>query len=59
MKDVEFNIVDSIGNVVDKLVTDKNGEAISKLLPIYKENYTLVETKTNEAYILNEEEIKI
>ena len=59
LKDVEFNIVDSIGNVVDKLVTDKNGEAVSKLLPIYKENYTLVETKTNEAYILNEEEIKI
>lgn len=59
LEGVEFNILDSNGNIVDTLVTDKNGEAVSKLLPIYKENYRLVETKTNEGYILNEEVIKI
>ena len=59
LEGVEFNILDGNGNIVDKLVTDKNGEAVSKLLPIYKENYTLIETKTKEGYILNSDVIQI
>lgn len=41
------------GDVVETLVTDENGYAISTKLPLGK--YILVETKTNENYILNEE----
>lgn len=59
LDNVEFNILDSKGNIVDKLVTNENGEAESKLLPIYRENYTLVEIKTKEGYILDNKEIKI
>ena len=51
---VEFEVYDESGNIVDKLVTDSNGEAISKKLPI-DEKYTVKETKTNEIYVLNEE----
>jgi len=51
---VEFNVIDEAGKVVDTLITDRNGEAISKKLPIYQV-YTLKETKTHKDYILNEE----
>jgi len=51
---VEFEVYDESGNIVDKLVTDSNGEAISKKLPI-DEEYTVKETKTDEIYVLNEE----
>jgi len=51
---VEFNVLDETGKVVDTLITDENGEATSKELPI-DQVYTLKEIKTNEDYILNEE----
>jgi len=51
---VEFEVYDESGNIVDKLVTDSNGEAISRKLPI-DEEYTVKETKTDEIYVLNEE----
>lgn len=51
---VEFNILDNQGNIVDTLVTDKNGEAVSKRLPI-DEIYFIQEIKTKENYILSEE----
>lgn len=61
---VEFEIRDQDGNVIDKLVTDKNGHAESKELPIciynedgtYKEDihYFVVETKAADGYILDE-----
>ena len=50
---VEFKVYDENGNVVDTLVTDENGEAISKRLPI-NQIYTVKETKTNEFYVLTE-----
>ena len=51
---VEFEVIDESGRVVDKLTTDESGEAVSKKLPIDQE-YRLKEIKTNEDYILNEE----
>lgn len=60
---VEFEIRDKDGNVIEKLVTDKNGHAESGELPIgvfkdgeFVENikYYVVETKAAEGYILDE-----
>jgi LPXTG-motif cell wall-anchored protein len=61
---VEFEIRDKDGNVIETLVTDKNGHAESSRLPIctynedgsFKENicYTVVETKAVDGYILDE-----
>ncbi len=54
---VEFNIIDSSTNeVIEKLVTDENGEVESMDLRVDKD-YILQEVKTLENYILNEEEI--
>ena len=50
---VTFEIKDEDGNIVDTIVTDSNGEAISKELPIYK-NYLVYESKTLDNYILND-----
>ncbi len=54
LPNVEFNVLDESGNIIDKLVTDENGEAVSKRLPI-DQRYTLQETKTLNNYVLNEE----
>lgn len=47
LKGVEFEIY-SGENLLEKLVTDVNGKAISKELPLGK--YTIIETKTIEGY---------
>ena len=54
LKDVEFEVLDSNGKVIEKLVTDVNGEAVSSRLPI-DSKYTLRETKTTDMYVLSEE----
>lgn len=54
---VEFQIIDSNNNVVDKIITDNKGKALTKELPIGE--YYLKETKTNPKYILNDEIIKL
>lgn len=60
---VEFEIRDKDGNVIETLVTDKNGHAESKELPIavFKDGnfaedikYYVVETKAADGYILDE-----
>lgn len=61
---VEFEIRDKDGKVIETVVTDKDGHAESKELPIciYNENgsfkedihYYVVETKAAEGYILDE-----
>ncbi|MGN1299668.1 MAG: SpaA isopeptide-forming pilin-related protein [Candidatus Scatovivens sp.] len=56
---VKFIILDENRNIVDNLVTDINGEAISKELPIYQEKYYLKEIETKDEYILNDGEIQI
>ena len=59
---VEFEIRDEQGNVIEKLITDANGHAESKELPIavFKDGnyeadirYTVVETKAADGYILD------
>ena len=54
LQGVKFNVLDENGDIVDALITDENGEAISKKLRIDKE-YILQETKTLENYVLNGE----
>lgn len=51
---VEFNVYDESGKVVDTLITDTNGEATSIRLPI-DQQYKVQETKTGEWYVLNDE----
>lgn len=59
LEGVEFVVLDENKNIVDNLITDQNGEAISKDLPIYKEKYYLKEVKSKDEYILDETEIEI
>ena len=54
LKNVEFDILDEKGNVVQHLVTDNKGEATSKKLPV-NQKYTIKETKTQEQYALARE----
>ena len=58
LEGVEFEVLNSEGNVVEKLKTNKDGIAKTKELPINKE-YILRETKTLENYVLNEKDTKI
>lgn len=44
--------------LVDTLVTDENGKAVTKRLPIDQE-YTIKETITNEKYVLNDKPVKV
>ena len=54
LQNVEFDVLDEKGNFIQKLVTDENGEAVTERLPI-DQKYTVIETKTQEKYVLNEE----
>lgn len=53
---VKFEIYDSEEKLVDTIVTNKDGEAITKQLPIGK--YTVKEIETNSEYVLNNENIE-
>lgn len=52
LQGVEFKIYDKNNNIVDTIITDKNGEAISKELKV-GQYYKIQETKTLEGYSLN------
>ena len=54
----KFEIQDEMGNIVETLVTDNNGEAISKKLPINKK-YIVKETETSKEYILEENALTV
>lgn len=58
LKDVTFEVYDEKGNIADTLITDENGKAVTKRLPI-DETYTVKETITNEKYVLNDEPVKV
>ena len=49
---VKFNILDKDGKIVDTLITDEKGQAISKMLPIDQE-YTIQEIETKDNYLLS------
>ena len=53
LKDVEFEVYNSKGELVDTIKTNEKGIATTKELPV-NESYSLKETKTNEFYKLNE-----
>ena len=57
LANVKFEIYDESGNVVDEIVTDENGIAISKELE--KGRYIIKEIETKEGYILNENEYAV
>lgn len=55
---VVFQIKDEKNNIVDTIKTNKNGEAISKKLPI-DQKYTILEISTGKEYVLNAETITV
>lgn len=55
---VVFQIKDEKNNIVDTIKTDKNGETISKKLPI-DQKYTILEISTGKEYVLNAETITV
>lgn len=55
LENVEFQILDNNDNLIQNLITNEDGYAITDLLDIGE--YKIKEIKTNEGYILNEEEI--
>ena len=54
LEGVTFDILDESGNIVDTVITDANGEAITKELPIDSE-YTVIERETKKDYVLTDE----
>lgn len=55
LKDVEFEVIDENGNILETIKTDENGEGITKQYPLSDfESLTIREVKTREGYILNE-----
>lgn len=54
LEGVKFHVLDKNQTIVDTLITDQKGEAISKKLPIDQE-YTLQEISTRENYVLSNE----
>lgn len=56
---VEFEILDSDMNVIEKLTTNEDGEAISSYLPVIEETYYLKESKSNELYELSDEIVEV
>ena len=57
LKGVEFEVINSNNEVVETIVTDKNGYAITSRIPIGE--YKLKEVKTDNMHILNEDIIKV
>lgn len=56
LQEVKFNLLNEQQEIIEQLITDENGEAVSSNLPIGK--YYLKETETNDNYILNDTTIE-
>lgn len=54
LEGVTFDVVNDSGKVVDTIVTDSNGEAVTKRIPIDSE-YTVIERETRKEYKLTKE----
>lgn len=52
---VEFEILDKNMNVIEKLITNDNGDAVSSKLPSINEKYYVREKTTHDIYILSDE----
>ena len=57
LEGVEFQVINSNNEVVETIVTNKDGYAITSRIPIGE--YTLKETKTDNMHILNKDIIKV
>lgn len=57
LEGVEFQVINSNGEIVETIVTNSDGYAITSRIPIGE--YTLKETKTDNMHILNEEIVKV
>lgn len=57
IENVEFQVLDNENKVVDTLITNKDGYAITKELPIGR--YQIKEVRTDERYVIQEEQIEI
>ena len=57
LKGIEFEVINSNNEIVETIVTDNEGYAVTSRLPIGE--YHLKETKTDNMHILNEEVIKV
>ncbi len=57
---VKFNVMDKDNNVLETIITNSNGEAITKEYPVrdYEKLY-LQEIETNDKYVLNDEIVEI
>ena len=56
LEGVEFEVLDMKDNILEKLITDENGEALTSKYPIRDfENIKIRETKTLEEYVLSDE----
>jgi len=58
LQDVEFKVYDEENNLVETLITNKQGEVETKELPITSK-YIIKETKTNKEYKLSGDTIKV
>lgn len=59
LEGVTFEILNAAGEVVDTIITNSEGIALSKRLSIYEEYYTVREKSTLKEYILSEETQKV
>ena len=57
LEGVEFQVINSNNEIIENIVTDSNGYAITSRIPIGE--YRLKEIKTDDMHILNEELIKV
>lgn len=56
LEDVKFKVMDSNGKVLEELITDKNGEALTQKYPIRDfQELKIQETKTFDTYALDDE----
>lgn len=57
LEGIEFQVINSNDEVVETIITDKDGYAITSRIPIGE--YRLKEVKTDDMHILNEDIIKV
>lgn len=58
LEGVTFEILDKDGNLVDTVITDEEGKAVTKELPIDSE-YIVREKETRKEYVLSDEIVKV